>query len=256
VATAGALWHQEDSGSLSDATVSPYLELDLLYGDLTAGESRKPYDAFVVRLTMGGGAGLSETRVRGRLIGQPLGEGGLQFSVAQGFLYNKNDAYQFGAQSIDVSLGFVKRVSDNVSFWGVGWGGATVLGAVDSVFPPGEEPPPPPETDDDEHAQPTERDYDYGPGTNAGGYLTFTHRNRAFLSLSYELHHLHVIDGVRGNHLLQRGRADLNVPLRGKLGVGVSGDIFYRKTFYQDQSIQDAHSSYPQVRFFLSWSQQ
>jgi hypothetical protein len=252
IGTAGVLWHRSESGSLTDATASPYAEIDLFYGDLTAGRSRNPYDAFAVRLTLGGGKAFSEARVRGRLIGQPLREGALQLTVAQGYMYNNNDAYQFGAQSFDLVAGFVRRLSSSVSVWGVGWGGVTVLGAVDSVVP-GETAPVASSSDEEEV---TDRDYDYGPGSNAGGYLNFTWGDRTFLVTAYELHHLHVIDGIRGNHLLQRFRADLNLPLRGALGIGVSGDLFYRKTFYQDVDIPTSHSRFPQVRVFLSWNAQ
>ena len=57
----------------STSTGQPFLEMDLLYGDPRTGHSRTPYDAFAVRLRFGGGSAFSEARVRGRLLGQPLG---------------------------------------------------------------------------------------------------------------------------------------------------------------------------------------
>ncbi len=40
-------------------------------------------------------------------------------------------------ESIDTAIGFVKHFSDRTSLWAVGWGGVTILGAVDSLPPEG-----------------------------------------------------------------------------------------------------------------------
>jgi hypothetical protein len=64
----------------------------------------------------------------------------------------------------------------------------------------------------------------------------------------YELHHLHIIDGTRANYLLQRFRMDVNIPLRGRLGVGASGDYLSRYTFYQAGT--KSHLRFPEVRVF------
>jgi hypothetical protein len=253
---AGALWRDADSDE--DSGTHPFFEVELSYGDLTTGRSRTPYDAFAVRLDFGGGAPFSEARVRGRLLGQPFRDGALQMSVAQGYQYNNNDAYQFGAQSVEASLGVVKRLGSRMSLWAVGWGGVTILGAVDSM---------PLEGEDGEPAEPAEpeespgqgvstgpRFYDYGPGTNAGGYLSLLRDQRSFLTVSYELHHLRVLDGVRANHVLQRARADLTLLLRGSLGVGVSGEFFDRRTLYQAEGVSPARFYFPQIRTFLTWT--
>ena len=76
------------------------LQVDLLYGDPTTGRSRTPYDAFAVRFDFGGGTAISEVRVRGRVLGQPYHNGAVQLTVSQGYQFNKNNAYQFGAQSV------------------------------------------------------------------------------------------------------------------------------------------------------------
>jgi hypothetical protein len=254
---AGALWRDADSDE--DSGTHPFFEMELLYGDLTTGRSRTPYDAFAVRLDFGGGAAFSEARVRGRLLGQPFRDGALQMSIAQGYQYNSNDAYQFGAQSVEASLGVVKRLGSRMSLWAVGWGGVTILGAVDSMPLEGEDDGEPAEPDDPEEApgqgvSTGPRFYDYGPGTNAGGYLSLLRDQRSFLTLSYELHHLRVLDGVRANHVLQRARADLTLPLRGSLGIGVSGEFFDRRTLYQAEGVSPARFYFPQIRAFLAWN--
>ena len=65
--------------------------------------------------------------------------------------------------------------------------------------------------------------------------------------------HLYVVDGVRANHLLQRVSLDLLMPLRGSLGLGVAGEYFYRRTFFQDDAKTRRSFDYPQFRVFLTW---
>jgi hypothetical protein len=74
--TGGVLWHGGQNGGFENADVDPFVEVDLLYGDLRAGRTRMPYDAFAVRLAFGGGQAVSEARVRGRLLGEALRNGG------------------------------------------------------------------------------------------------------------------------------------------------------------------------------------
>ena len=250
VGSAGVLWHGGENGGFEQAEVNPFLEVDLLYGDVKGGRSRTPYDAFAVRLAFGGGRPMSEARVRGRLIGQAL-RGGAHVSVSQGYQYANNDAYRFGAQSVDLNAGFTRGLSSSVSLWVMASGGVTVLGAADSVpLTPAQRVSAASSTGSS--GEPTTRDYDYGPGSNASVVLALLRGSRTFFEAAWELHHLHVIDGIRANHLLQRARVDLNVPVRGPLGIGVSGDYFNRHTFYQ--SGETSHTRFPQIRLFVSWS--
>ncbi len=257
VTYAGVLWR--DSTTVDEsADVYPFVEVDLLYGDVTSGRSRTPYDAFAVRFDIGGGSPISEARVRGRLLGQPYRDGTLQLSVGQGYQFTKNDAYEFGAQYFDVNLGITRQLGSRMSLVGIGGGGVTMLGAVDSV-PPGVTPPDEEEVvvDPESPGQGVStgpRFYDYGPGTNASVVLQFQRDGRGFLTFSYQLHHLHVLDGVRANHLLQRARADLRLPLRGRLGVGVSGEWFDRRSFYQQPDVPVGRFHFPQFRLALTWS--
>ena len=112
-----------------------------------------------------------------------------------------------------------------------------------------------PDEPEDEHSViPTSRDYDYGPGSNAAAAFNLFHRGRPLFRAEYQLHHLHIIDGTRANYLLQRFRMDLNVPLRGRLGVGATGDYLRRQTFYQNGT--KSRLRFPEIRVFLSWSVQ
>jgi len=131
-----------------------------------------------MRMRFGGGSAVSEARLRGRLYGRPIGRGALNFSVIQTYNYNTNDAYSTGSQAIDAGIGTMLNFSSRTKFWVLGWGGLTVLGAVDSL-PLGV-------TEKPEEGEPTAgqgvsegpRFYDYGPGSDFGGLARLTRDGR------------------------------------------------------------------------------
>ena len=249
----GVLWRgTEDNAFTADG--QPFLEVDAVYGDPEKERSRTPYDAFTMRLRFGGGAGLSEARVHGRLLGQPFKGGKVQFGVVQSYDYQSNDAYATGSQSFEGALGFTQNLSSTTRVWVLGWGGLTVLGAIDSL-PLGltERPEEGESGDAGQGVSEGPRYYDYGPGSNFGVTARFSRNDRPFAELVYEGRHLYSLDGVRANHFLQRARVDLLLPLRGAFGVGVTGEYFDRRTFYQDPTRTRAGYHYPQVRTYFTW---
>jgi hypothetical protein len=258
VVSAGVLWRGSQTRVI-DAAGQAFLETDLLYGNVEGGSSRTPYDAFSVRFRFGGGSAFSEARVRGRLLGHPLRGGTLQFNVLQTYDYQSNDAYATGSQSFEASLGATHDFTDRTKLLVMGWGGLTVLGAIDSL-PLGlmEKP----DEDDEGHSDAGQgvsegpRFYDYGPGANFGGIAYLSRDRRSLGTLMYEGRHLYSLDGVRANHFLQRLRLDVLVPVRGRFGVGTSAEYFFRKSYYQDPEHTRQAYKYPQVRAYLTWSQQ
>jgi Domain of unknown function (DUF3943) len=258
VASLGVLWRGSDTNAFS-ATGQPFLEVDLLYGDLEAGRTREPYDAMSTRLRFGGGSGISEARVRGRLLGQPLNGDRLQLSVLQSYGYEKNDAYSTGSQSFEVALGGAHDFSSQSKLRIIGWGGLTVLGAIDSLPLGVEEIPEEGEEEEGEGGgqgvSEGPRFYDYGPGANFGAVTQFTHGGRPIAVFNYEARHIYSLDGVRVNHFLQKTRFDLLVPLKGRLGLGAAAEYFSRKSYYQDPDRTVKGYSYPQVRAYFTWSQ-
>jgi hypothetical protein len=52
---------------------------------------------------------------------------------------------------------------------------------------------------------------------------------------------------------MQQIRFDVLAPLRGSLGIGVAGEYFHRKTYYQDGNPPEK-VKFPQFRAFLTWS--
>jgi hypothetical protein len=231
--------------------------MDLLYGDPTTGRSRLAYDAFTVRLRFGGGGGLSEARVRGRLLGEPFATDRGHFMVVQSYDFDSNDAYHYGAQSFNATVGWTSRLTSRTSMWFGGWGGLTVLGAVDSLPVDLETVPVEAATPDEGAGQGVSegpRYYDYGPGSNFGAFVNLSHNKKPFLVFGYEGRHLYSLDGVRANHLLHRARLDLLVPVHRSLGFGATGEYFDRQTFYQDQHHTKKQHHYPQFRLYFTWS--
>ena len=135
-----------------------------------------------------------------------------------------------------------------------GWGGLTALGAVDSIPLTGVAP------EEDRHDESAgqgvsegPRYYDYGPGADFGAGAVLARDGRAIAAFVYETHHLYSLDGVRANHFLQQLRLDVLAPLRGPLGIGVSGEYFDRRTYYKEAANETKKFHFPQVRVFLTW---
>lgn len=253
VASMGIL-RRGNNVSSSPTTVDPFLQVDLTYGDTEVGRSRTPFDAFGVRFMAGGGGALSEARVKGRLLGEPMLNDRVRLSLVQSYDYLGNQAYSFGAQAFEAHLGGRRAVSSHLTLALVGWGGVTVLGAIDSrpLIPAAS----PPAGDRDPAGRGVSegpRDYDYGPGTTFGASATLLRNDQPFVTAQYEGRTLYSLDGVRANHVLQRGRVDVMVPVRGRLGVGATGEFFDRHSFYQDAAETIRRYSFPQARLYLTW---
>jgi hypothetical protein len=252
VVSSGVLWRGTQASAFT-AAGDPFLEMDGYYGDTNIGRSRTPYDAFWLRMRFGGGSAFSEARVRGRLFGQPLGKGKMQFSLIQTYNYQKNDVYATGSQAIDAALGTTRKLSSRTDFWFLGWGGLTVLGAVDSLPLGVTEKPEDTPSSAGQGVSEGPRFYDYGPGSDFGTLTRLTHDGRDILLFFYVGRQIYSLDGVRANHFLQHTRVDFVVPLHGPLGIGTSAEYFHRRSYYQDadRTIKTFH--YPQLRAYLTW---
>jgi hypothetical protein len=252
VASAGVLWRGSQASAFT-AAGDPFLEVDFYYGDASTGRSRTPYDAFWMRMRFGGGNSFSEARVRGRLFGQPIRGGPLQFSVLQTYNYQTNDAYSTGSQAIDAAIGTTLTVSPRTKFWVLGWGGVTVLGAVDSLPLGVTQKPEKTDSSGGQGVSEGPRFYDYGPGSDFGGLGRLSRDGRDVALFCYVGRQIYSLDGVRANHFLQHARVDLLFPLRGSLGLGTSAEFFDRRSFYQDPDHTIKKYHYPQLRGYVTW---
>ena len=255
IAAGGVLWRGTEHEPFESAG-EPFAELDLLYGDLLQGRSRTPYDAFAMGLRLGGGSPVSEARLIGRLLGEPMADGRLQFSVAQAYDFQTNEAYSFGAQSFNGSLGYLQSLPSRFNLALLGSGGVTVLGAIDSlpigvteVPEEGEEEP-----SGGQGVSEGPRYYDYGPGSTFSLRAILERDGTPFVVAFYEGRQIYSLDGIRANHFLQRARLDLRAPLRGSIGIGAAAEYFTRHTYYQDADRTETLSRFPQFRAYLTWN--
>jgi hypothetical protein len=218
--------------------------MDLTYGRPLQGRTREPFEAFAVNLRLGGGKAISDVRVRGRLLGQPLNEDGrVHLMVAQSYDYVSNKAYEFGRQGFDVAFSTRQPLGSGIETVLIGGLGVTALGAIDQVTRPA--------TLEEDLEGEDDRTYDYGPGTTFAGSALFTRNGLQFASISYQGYQIYVVDGIRSNHVLQRFRLDLLVPVYRRLAVGATGEFFYRKTYFPDGA--ETRDKFPQVRFYVAW---
>ena len=250
----GVLWRGTEHEPF-EGSGQAFLEADLFYGDLLQGRSRSPYDAFAMTMRFGGGAAVSEARLIGRLLGEPFGKDGkFQFTVAQAYDFQLNDAYAFGAQSFDGGVAFTHPLSSRISLALLGSGGLTVLGAIDSL-PLGVEevPEEEPASEAGQGVSEGPRFYDYGPGSKYTFRALLLRDRVPFAVAFYEGRQLFSLDGLRANHFLQHARLDLRVPIYRKIGFGVAGEYFSRHTYYQDEAKTEKEFRYPQFRTYLTW---
>ena len=238
---AGVLW-QGDNLSVTGATADPFLQMNLGYGTLASGRSKQPFDAFLVDLRFGGGAGISEAQVRGRLYGRELGEtsGGAaspsrHVMVVMGYDYHDNTAYQFGGQSISFAFTGMRSLSPAWRLATTLHGGGLVLGAMDSLYYDG-----------------PDRQYDFGPGLSYGGGMVLLRNGWPVARASYGGMWMHTVDGAQADHWAQSLRFDLIAPLKGRLGVGTTADFIRRKSYYD--AADDVLQRFPQLRVYLTWT--
>jgi hypothetical protein len=215
--------------------------MNLGYGTLAVGRSKQPFDAFLLDLRFGGGAGISEAQVRGRLYGRELGEGpdgaagpSRHVMVVMGYDYHNNTAYQFGGQSISFAFTGTRSLSPAWRLVTTLHGGGLVLGAMDSLYSDG-----------------PDRQYDFGPGLSYGGGMVLFRHGFPVARASYGGLWMHTVDGAQADHWAQSLRFDLVAPLKGRLGVGSTAEFVRRKSYYD--GADDVMQRFPQLRVYLSW---
>jgi hypothetical protein len=242
-----------------NSTGEPFLGMNLGYNDLYSSPYKLPFDAFAVTLRLGGGAGITEALVRGRLYGrfragsvekkQPT-----EFLVAQAYDFQKNEIFEYGGQSVLTGVSHVFRLSDSTQLSVYGLGGAIVLGAIRSALIP--ETPEPAPVDEGEPVEPGHevlRTYDFGPGAQIGGGAALRYHGFPVARLRYVSFYLRTVssvEGEAGKHYAQVVRLDLLAPLWRSLKLGVSGDYINRATYYK--TIPDVHQWIPQLRVYIA----
>jgi hypothetical protein len=151
-----------------------------------------------------------------------------------GYDYDNNSAYQFGGQDFSGAFTSEWRFTPAWRLVTTASGGFLVLGAIDSLYVAG-----------------PDRQYDFGPGFSYGAGMALTRRGHPFLRASYSGVWLHTVDGAQADHWTQNVRLDLLVPVKGRVGVGTTGEFIRRRSYYD--GADDLLQRFPQVRVYLSW---
>jgi hypothetical protein len=271
--------------SISENTKSYGLaQLDVLYGSPFFNERRRPFDRFDTSLqwNFGDKTRLGRLQIRGDLFSGTLGSGKKHaIALTQDFDYVNNEAYEYGAQSLGLSLysRFTPSANTTVVSRLALYG--TILGAVNTNCIEG------PEGEEicrsalaDVADKERFREYDYGPGLGAGVEVVAGYKGRPFLSGSYRFTRLRVTNGsiysddtyggLDANHDVHRAGLRLSVPVHGRLGIGAEGFLFLRKSRYDpDPSlvaaiqaqrpelmplVEDVDQRNPELRVFFIWS--
>jgi hypothetical protein len=234
-AQAGALWRGA-GGTLEEANAYPYVEVDFGYGDFVRTPWRKPFDAFQTRFVLGGGKGISELVVIGRLYGKALGDSPKptsRFILNQGFAFLSNPAYELGGQSVAGGVAFVQALGRQTNLYVMTLGQFVPLAAISA-----------------EDVGVNERTYDYGPALGANVVAALRWKNDPVLRFYYQSSFIKTVNGsgaTHNVHMLQ-GRAEL--PLGKTLGAGGSFTWFKRNSHYP--TTPDTSTTYPESRLFLS----
>jgi hypothetical protein len=243
---AGALWQGRNARQVEAAAV-PFVDMEMDYGSIRTGRDTVPFGAFEVTFQSRGSNALAGLAARGRFLGRPFGpDGRAQFSIFQTYDYIRNRAYAFGGQGVEAEVALTKALSSTTSLWMSAAGGATVLGAVDTIATP-------PDGAVVDAALLSRRTYDYGPTLRFGGSAELQRTGRALARLAYQGYQLSVVDGVRSFHVLQRVNLDVHVPLTRALSLGLGGEYFFRKAYFWPAGNRIDQS--PQFRVFAAWRQ-
>jgi hypothetical protein len=236
------------------------------YGSPWDNEKRRPYDRFdmVAGMNFGDKTRMGRLLVRGDLFSFPLGDGQRHtFAIQQDFDYIDNEAYEYGGQSLGVALQSRFRLSSDYVLWSRLQGYAILLGAVNSDYA----------FLADVADQERYREYDYGPGVGGSWELYLRRKGRSFLSARYRYSYINVTNGsiyndsannlgLNADHGIQQAGATLDVPVTGRIALGVDASVFFRRSDYDLTGSGDTGVATgrrvitqrnPEVRAFVAW---
>lgn len=233
-AQTGALWRGA-AGTLKEAKAYPYLELDFVYGDPIKTPFTKAFDTFQAQFVLGGGKGISELAVTGRLWGKPLKDTSASVSrlqITQGLLFISNPAFDLGGQSVGVGVVSQKSLGSRSSLFLAVSGQFLPLAAISA-----------------EHVAVNERTYDYGPAAGALAFVAFRHKDETVFRMVYNSSFLRAVNGSGGSHVVQSLQVRGAWPLTRRLSAGGSVSAFLRNSNYRAEP--DTQTTYPESRVFL-----
>ena len=233
----GLSWPEGDLRVEGSSPKNMFGAFALDYGAPERGPTEAPFDAFTMAVRVGGGATVSAASIRGRLASRRLG--GLdplahQLIVAQDYGYREAPGFLFGEQSVIGGLASRVELRPGVSLSTTAFGGALVLGTIDS---PAELQP--------------DRAFDYGPGMTASASAALTVRGTPVLGVEAGVWWMHTVTREPATHLLSLVRVKGRVPIAAGIHVLVEGERVARDSRVDGRSIK--RDAYPELRAGLAW---
>lgn len=226
--------------SLKDAEKSAVLFADLKYGDVFSDSTRRPFDAFAMRILLAPRhGGLTQLVGEGRILGATLGGGGSgskhQLDFNQRFEYLNNGALQWGGQTLE--LGIASRINLFGAF------SLRTLVAGDGIVLAGINAP---------GTGTGKREYDFGPGLGGTFSASIAHRGVPYLTVRYQPAWVHTLDGAEdANHYLSYAAAEVVLPVLPVLQLVVHSSYYDRLSKYADGS--RSRRRFPELRVFAAF---
>ena len=216
------------------------LRLGLIYGDPMETVTGKPFSHFELStaLTSIPSAYLYSVRSRGSLGGRALRRDSTRTTLLASFLnydYNKNPAYEFGAQSVTGGLLNRWRPNAKTSVYSDALVRGILLGAIETDF---------------YNVTGEGRNYDFTAGLGVALELAVVRRGLGSIRGTYNYSALRTLDGAASSHLLQGGEVTARYNLGPQYAIGGMYRTSWRRSFYGDGRRTVANA--PEFRLFLS----
>jgi hypothetical protein len=242
-----------------------FAEVAVNFGSAWDNERRRPYDHFdlIAGMNFGDKTRIGKLLIRGDLYSRPLGDSKKHtFAIQQDFDYIDNEAYEFGGQSLGVGLQSRFDLSSSLRLVSLAQGYAVILGAVNSDYA----------FLADVANQERYREYDYGPGVGASWDLFLTRKAQALAALRYRYNYVNVSNGslyqgdnigLDAGHHVHQFQARVDVPITGRIGLGVDASVFLRQSHYDvsgtnlpanvKRGLTTVEQRNPEARAYLVW---
>ncbi|MDP2469341.1 MAG: DUF3943 domain-containing protein [Candidatus Palauibacterales bacterium] len=235
---AGYRWIGE--GGRSEPSSGGFVSFDYLYGDAFK-DFGSPFDAFEFTAQLYGNnevQRLGLAHLSASLYGTELKrteKADHVFHFAQHFDYVNIQTLETGGSSLSATFLSRWTLSDRWKLVTRFEPSALLIWGVDSEF-----------------SDFTQRDYDFGSGAGLRAHVDLRNSSGANVGLSYLLLWQHTLNGAIGDHVLQLGGIQAFVPIYRKLGLGATGFLNVRDSYYRDYP--DVFRRNPEVRAYAAWS--
>ncbi|MCY1022752.1 DUF3943 domain-containing protein [Pyxidicoccus sp. MSG2] len=227
-----------DGTSLGRGENQFFAQFGLRYGDAFRGDVHKPFDAFegYVRLTTKEHSVVSHARLTGVLAAHTLHwteQDALRLGLFQELGYMDTLAYELGGQSLAAGLLHQRTLGRDsklkLALMVVG----DVLVGISS-----------------EHTGSADRNYDYGPGVGLQFQACYSRDGWDIVTLEAGVSHIDAVSGPGGVHRVHIGQLQVDVPVRGRLGLGSEVNYFRRHSRFH--AFPDVRKDAYELRVFVS----